>query len=816
MNLARINFLYKLGCANVFLALFFGISNSQVVAQIIPDATLPTNSSVTPSSNTFTINGGTTAGGNLFHSFREFSVPTGSEAFFNNASTIERIITRVTGGQVSNIDGLIRANGKASLFLINPSGIIFGSNAKLDIGGSFIGSTADSIRFADGNVFSATNSNAPPLLTVNVPIGLQSGANPGEIRVQGASLQVAPGNTLGLVGGDLKIQGGKLSAPGIDFQTQPGGRIELGSLGANQTVNLAPTATGYGLDYGGVQNFRDIQLSGGVSVDASGEPSGNIQVQARTLQVTEGARIVSFNSGSQSGGTIDVNAAEAVEIRGNGLDTHKENLFQVVVGPRDPAKLRHGFFTLSFGSGAAGDIVIKTRSFIARDGAFIEALALKGPGGNVMLSATDSVDASRLILQTTVAPEATVPAGNITINTTRLIATNTTEVAGVSFGNGRGGDLTLNASESVEVVGNAALPVGNVGGFITGIYTTTLGSQDAGNLQVSTRRLILRDGGILGANTYAGGRGGSVNITATDSILISGTSPPDDGYNFPSSIQALAYPGSTNGGGNVTLTTGTLTIRDGANVNVGALVPGFAGSLRIVANSVILDNKGSLASATTSGEGGNIFLQTQNLQLRRNSTITATAGGTGNGGNIALDTNTLAALENSQIAANAFQGRGGNISINAQGIYVAPNSAITASSQLGVAGVVQVNNPETNPNAGLINLPENVTDTSNQVQVGCAANQSNSFTIVGRGGIPEDPGATIRGQTVWQDGQNYAAVGERNALSRPPSQPTPTPPQSQIVEATSWIVNAQGKVELIAQSPNGVGDRFSGHPTCNQ
>lgn len=801
----------------MFLALFFGISNSKVVAQIIPDATLPTNSIATPSSNSFTINGGTTAGGNLFHSFREFSVPTGSEAFFNNAPAIERIITRVTGGQVSNIDGLIRANGRASLFLINPSGIIFGSNAKLDIGGSFIGSTADSVRFADGNVFSATNPNAPPLLTVNVPIGLQSGANPGEIRVQGATLQVAPGNTLGLVGGDLNIQGGKLSAPGIDFQTQPGGRIELGSVGANQIVNIAPTATGYGLDYGGVQNFRDIQLSGGVSVDASGEPSGNIQVQARTLQVTEGARIVSFNSGSQPGGSIDVNAAEAVEIRGNGPDTHKENLLIWLVDPFDTGRLRHGFFTLSFGSGAAGDIAINTRSFIARDGGFIEAFALNGPGGNLMLSATDVVDVGRLIMGTTVALGATVPAGNITINTNRLIGRDTIQIAAVGFGDGRGGDLTLNASESIEVVGTRALPVGGIG-IIAGIYTSTLrsGSQDAGNLQVSTRRLILRDGGIIGADSFSGGRAGNVNITATDSILMSGTSDPNDGFKYPSSIEALAYPGSSNGGGNVTLTTGTLTIRDGANVNAGALVPGFAGSLRIAANSVILDNKGSLASATTSGEGGNIFVQTQNLQLRRNSTITATAGGTGNGGNIAIDSNTLAALENSGITANAFQGRGGNIAINTQGIYVAPNSRITASSQLGVAGAVQITNPEVSPNAGLVNLPENVTDTSNQIQVGCAATQSNSFTIVGRGGIPEDPSASIRGQTVWQDGQNYAAVGERRALSLPTSPLKPTPPPAQIVEATGWIVNAQGKVELVAQSPNGVGSRFSGRPTCNQ
>ena len=73
----------------------------------------------------------------------------------------------MTGGNASNILGTLGVDGAANLFLMNPNGILFGENARLDLGGSFVGTTANGVQFGEQGNFSATNPEAPGLLTVN-------------------------------------------------------------------------------------------------------------------------------------------------------------------------------------------------------------------------------------------------------------------------------------------------------------------------------------------------------------------------------------------------------------------------------------------------------------------------------------------------------------------------------------------------------------------------------------------------------------------------------------------------------------------------
>jgi filamentous hemagglutinin family protein len=284
------------------------------IAQITPDGTLPNNSTININGNIFNITGGTQAGSNLFHSFRDFSVVNGSEAHFNNAVDINNIISRVTGSSVSDINGLIKVLGNANLFLLNPNGIVFGQNARLDIRGSFVASTANSIKFADGFEFSAKNAQSAPLLTVSVPLGLQFGANPQRIQVIGDgqgirgtdiledtqnALRVPENQTLALVGGEISLEGATLKTAG--------GRIELGSVSGEGLVSLTPINKGFALGYAAGQNFGNIELSNQATVDASGAASGDVLVTGRRLSVKGGSQIEASTLGSQPGGTLTGN-----------------------------------------------------------------------------------------------------------------------------------------------------------------------------------------------------------------------------------------------------------------------------------------------------------------------------------------------------------------------------------------------------------------------------------------------------------------------------------------------------------------------------
>ncbi len=884
------------------------------LAQISADDTLPENSLVEQQGAIQRLLGGTAIGTNLFHSFEQFNVLTGETAYFDNALTIENIITRVTGGQVSQIDGLIQANGTTNLFLLNPQGIIFGPNASLNLGGSFFASTAESIIFADGSFFSAVTPNSPPLVTVNIPVGLQMGANPGTITNQSrvtsdliipgqiTGLQVFPGQTLGLIAGDLSFEGGVVTASG--------GKVELASL-ANGVYNLATgeidAATGGKINLalaavntsglaggsiriqGGEVNLTD---SSRLLADTFGDfPGGGIEILAQQINLSNGVLISSSSFGAGNAGNITF-IADTIEIAGSEPFLLPQQLIESTFDPLNPSD---GLYSLSFGSGGGGDITLEAQQLKMRDGANIVTTSIiQGVGGDINLNISDTITISNgsLVLTGTVGAgdagnlqvttqnlqllngssfsttpgnfstggggdltvnattvelkgtpaAAPVPggfftttlgtgeAGDLTVNADSLLLADGTQLSTAATGGGQGGNLNVNAN-LVELRGAAA-----DGQFLGGFFTSSslltvagqMGTSAAGNLIVNTQRLLVQEGAQISVATGGAGTAGNLQINASESIEVSGFIT-----GIPTEVEAVSFgiigdgivpsaidsnTSGMGGAGDIMIQTPSLIVRDGAEIGVRGTSSGAAGNLSIVAEDILLEQQGAITGATVSGSQGNIEIDTQMLQLRDNSRI-ATDAGNADGGNIEIQTTFLIGLENSDITANAQQGRGGAVSVTALGVFLSPDSQITATSELGAefSGVVTIQTPEINPNSGLVELPEEVSDPTQQVVAGCNTTVESRFVVTGRGGLPEDPRATLPGSTLWQDLQDFSTATFAQGDSQPnpallPSQKDSVP----VVEATGWMTNHQGKLELVTNlAPGTVTENWQQTPSCS-
>lgn len=759
-------------------------------AQVIPDNTLPKNSTVNSDcTSTCQVDGGTTKGNNLFHSFEQFSVPTKGEVTFNNNNAqIKNIFTRVTGSSISNIDGVIRAQGSANFFLINPNGIIFGNNAQLDVRGSFLATTAESIFFADKSQFSATNPQASSLLTVSVPIGLQFGETPGAIVNKSQAkevidpkfpdftidigLKVDDGKTLALVGNGVSLDGGALTA----FE----GRIELGSVGANSFVNLAQDAEGFILGYGSVNQFADIFIIKDSELSAStnqNSPSGNIQIYGKTIEV-KNSNIDSLNESKSKGGKIFIEAAETFTLQDSEIDTK------------------------TFSTGKAGSITLNAN---------LVELIKKKPS-------IDSDIGIGLFSQTALSSG---KAGDIEINTNRLILEGGAQIGVSTFGSGEGGNLTVNASDSIKAVGRTS-----DGQVASGLFAQSLGGKatgDAGNLTINTGSLVVTDGAKVSVGAIerdlegetlgiSEGNGGNLIINATKSIEVSGFSEDKTGKVFPSTL--LSESQGSGDAGNLEVTTPELTVADGGEINVSATGTGEAGSLNIQARNLTLD-RGTLIAETKSGDQGNITLSNLDTLLMRNiSQINTNAKKEATGGNITIDSTIIGLLDKSTITANADKGKGGNISITTQWLIQEQNTVIDASSKKGIDGTVTIYSPY-DPASGIIELADIPIDvdailTRNLCRLEEAKiAQGSSLIITGRGGLTptaEDSLDNVENVVRWTNPQSVKVsqnglVGvSQRSLPKEASQT-----KDLIVrQSQGWVTTADGSVWLVANSPESI------------
>ncbi len=432
-----------------------------------------------------------------------------------------------------------------------------------------------------------------------------------------------------------------------------------------------------------------------------------------------------------------------------------------------------------------------------------------GSAGLIDINATESIDVFGVsavnpsqfsaIGSTTLSPG---NSGNVKISAKNISVLNAGVIATTTFSNGSAGDVTID-SENTQVAGKS------MGIFrTTAITSTSFGKGDAGRLGINTQTLSVRDGASVNTTSHDSGNAGNVTVNAAKSVeVIDGDKL--QAANINSSVfrertvigQLLGLPEVPAGdAGNVTVNTPYLKVSNYGAITVRNVGTGVAGTLKVNADLVQLDSTGEFAASSNSGGGGNIFVQADSLQLRRNSLIATNAVGKGNGGNIIINSNTLVGLENSDIIANAVAGNGGNISITTQGIFglefrdkLTEESDITASSEFGVNGTVDIKNFGIDPSSGLVELSVDLADESQKIASGCAAQTGSRFSVTGRGGIPQNPSQSLYLNSTWSDIRDLSAYQKRNNI-----QATQISNKPAIVEATGFVHNANGEIELVA------------------
>jgi filamentous hemagglutinin family protein len=831
------------------LSLLGIFTNAPVLAQITPDTTLGTeNSHLTKGVNIKgtsgdLIEGGGTRGSNLFHSFSEFNVNNGQRVYFDNPTGINNIFSRVTGSNVSNILGTLGVNGNANLYILNPNGIIFGKNAQLDIQGAFFATTANSFKFKDGNEFSATNPQMP-LLTMSVPVGVQFGSQPGDISSQG---NLRTGKDLTLNAGNLKLEGqlkagGNLTLYAVDTVSLNQGIVQTQISGATGNVGSINIATrnlfmtngavinASTLGQGNAGNITikatdtvslngvDVGILNEVKTGAMGN-GGNVQITTRNFSVTNGAYIQFTTDGQGNAGNITIEATDTVSF-------DKGYLFNVVT---------------SKGVGNGGNVQITTRNFSVTNGGYI-LFATEGQGnvGNITIEATDTVFLNQQFsgLFNQVDTQKLGNGGDIKITTRNFFATNGALISVSTFGNGNAGNITIDASDVV---------------FFKGIGTNKESSSvfsqvnreavgNGGEIKITTRTLSLFDDAFIAASTFGQGNAGNITLETSDSI------------SFDHSYLLNAVEKSALGnGGNVKIKTLNLSLTDGAVIDARALGQGNAGNIEINSQVINLGNKAkievnsknttpnssagtitletnflkldnaSITATNTSGKGGNIDINTQNLLLRNNSEISTTAGSEntpGNGGQITINAKdgyvVAVPTENSDIVANAFGGNGGKINISAirvlglktrerlntaqlQAIRTNRTSDISASSDVGTDGIVAIQTLGIDPSQGLVTIPVNLVDRSGLIAQGCNSNNSNAaqsqseFVVTGRGGLPPSPddvltvGALTPKWVTKEKGDRVILLMEITPTTEP------------LIEAQAMVRNANGDIVLISK-----------------
>lgn len=672
-------------------------------AEVITDGTLGSRVELSGSDFQITADLGQQHGGNLFHSFQEFNLHSKESATFSGTHAISNIISRVTGGNPSNINGLIRSTiPNANLYFINPYGILFGANAQLDLSGSFSASSADYLRLGETGRFDARQPNNS-LLTIAPPSAYGFLDKPiGNIEINHSTLIMPENQALTLVGGDITIQGetiwdhknNKAIYNGI-LKTH-GGNISLVSIASKGEFSIiSKTLSDDKIELGKitVHDFTQDVINlyrTTANIDASGFGGGQIFIQAGQV-ILDNGYIFADTTGAENGKGIQIQTTNDISLTNTARITSA---------------------ALVNSTGNAGDIYLAAKQINLTKGSqiisgsdaptiYYPGSPAKGNAGNITLIAQEHLWMDGFDTSTGISLASSIFANNLSDNV-----------------HSSGGDIKINTPELVMT---------NWGD----IRTETRGFGNAGNVFLQVDKLFIQNFAQIKTGTgdienYQGqGKGGDIFINATDSIFISGGM-----LSRHSGLQSNTFTAGQ--GGQIEVFTPQLLIQEGAAIQTVARGTGEAGNISLATTNLTLTN-GIITTEGKETGGGNITIHTDNRLYLTNSLFSAESTSTqpqDSGGNITIAQTEFTILDNSQIITRGFIGNGGNIRITAEHFIPSIDSLLDASSHLGIDGEITIDAPDSDLTGSLAILPKTFFDASQWLRKHCANNTNPNRSLL--------------------------------------------------------------------------------------
>ncbi len=635
---------------------------------------------------------------NLFHSFGKFNLSAGEIATFNDGGAsglIDRIFARITGGE-SNIDGTLRtqfSNTQPDLYLINPQGIIFGPNAKLDVQGSFHASTSDFIQLEDDVRFNAA-PKSDQLLSSSPPsaFGFLE-TNQGTITISGSDLRVPEGRSLSIIANDTKVLNGKLDAPR--------GYINIGQftsgdiLATNRlTQELSTSDSGPPTPPADFE-AQDIYIrSGNLIISGEtkvGQPGGDITITVGKLALKEGGRLDSsstFNSGT-SAGNINIQTRDSVAITGQSPSSKSRITANIISNNTDDK---------------AGNINLASPVIHVAEGMVTANAIIGGTSGTI------DIQTNKLTLQN----GAAITTANLSVQ--------------------QGGSITIHAKDSILIDGS-------------NINSATRGAGDAGQVIIATQQLIIQNSGQISTaadGDNSTGNAGSINLQVDELMMREGG-------------LISAKNNGKGRGGDIEIHSTNITLASQGKISAESQGAGQSGNINITASDIFqLRDKSAISLTTDKVSAGDINLDVKHLfYLSDDSAITTSAqNGAGNGGNIQIGQKIAPEImildKTSYITAQAKKGNGGDIQAVIDYFFGSPEN-INASSALGINGQVDIATVASDVVANIQKLPESYVHVSALIQTPCLPQTTvdrSSLVVVPRDGRLTSPDALLASRFV--------------------------------------------------------------------